>query len=174
REQRIKDFIAKNAAIAEARGNRQKDVDFHNLVSQGKIVVAPNAESIGLDSSEASGVAIYDMGNGQMAIFTEQMNMEDAGSVLAQAAAQHESGHALQDSSREGRADIFNFLLSPEQRKTANAQIKALAKSGNTIAQRAVDDARAAAEQTAEDGTTTYDDIVEELEVVPYLATAVE
>lgn len=146
-----------------ARANRQQDVDVLNLIDQRKLVIAPNPEAIGRGQRTAStSAAEYDPADGKMYLYTDRANTENVAEILA--AAHHESGHAGQFNDREGRPDIFRYMLGNKETENASNRIRKAAEAGNRVAQEAVDLAReAAGEDTSLEGQ----------ELIPYLATAV-
>lgn len=142
------------------RSNRQQDVDVLNLLQQRKLVFAPNAASIGRE--ESNNGAEYDIGTGEMFVYTDKLDTDNLAEVIA--AANHESGHGGQFNDRQGRPDILRYMMGNEEWENVNSRIKSLARDGNKVAGEAVALAKAAAGENAS---------VEELEIVPYLATAV-
>lgn len=131
------------ALRALVKRNSQTVVDVQNLTLQGKLTFAPNAESIGRGKSDDA--AEYDTESGKMYIYTDHLqNPDDVAGVLVRAL--HESGHDNQFSDREGRSSVLREMMSTEETSKAAKVIHEAAKSGNKLAQRAVEKANEAGE----------------------------
>lgn len=167
--------IVKQVSSSLTRANTQQDVDVANLMRQGKLVVAPSAESVGLDPAQ-TGAASYNTDTGEMFIFADKMDPDAPVRVETLAAAIHESTHAGQFNERDARSSTLKFMMSPETYGKANDKVKAAAKAGNAIARQAVEDAMIAAGMDPNTGNIDpkqYDSVLEGLEILPYLGTAV-
>lgn len=151
----------KNVITALSRGNTQEGADITNLVRQGKLVLTDKAESIGRSPTTSAGQ--YSPQDGKMYVYLDNIDTNNPKASILATVAAHESGHAGQFNQREGRSELFKYLLGDKGNAAANAQIRSLAKSGNKLAQAAVN----AAQQAARDNNTL--DNVENLELVPYL-----
>lgn len=166
--------VVKQIFRALNKGNTQKDVDVRNLSKQGKVVFAPNPQSLGFEAND-SAQASYDPATGRMYVWTNNFNEGENLRAETIVAAMHEAGHAAGVVPREGRSAVLKYMLTDTKYDDVNNKIKQAAKDGNTIAEAAVFDAMVAAgmdpETLAKDAN--YDAILEGLEIVPYLATHV-
>lgn len=152
-------FIKKSANIIKnvTKKNRQDTADVQNLLRQGKLVLAPNAESIGREPSK--NVAEYDTGTGKMYLYTDRVDAKDVAGVMARAL--HESTHAGQFNDRAGRPSLFKQMMSATGENKASKAILKAAEGGNVMAKRAVEKAMNA----------SPDMRMQDLELVPYFVT---
>lgn len=135
--------------------NSQKSVDAINLINQGKLILAPSAESIGRESTKD--VAQFSPADGKMYLYTDKLNKGDTiGAIIR---TYHEATHAGQFNDRQGRPNIMRQIMGTGPAAKAQATVLRAANSGNAIAKRAV-----AKAQKAADGDTA----VENLEILPY------
>lgn len=149
-KRKIRDVVGDLAAA-----NTQQTVDAVNLINQGKLILAPSAESIGRPST--SDVAQYEPADGKMYLYTDKLNKGDTlGAVIR---TYHEATHAGQFNDREGRPDVMQQMMGKGPAAKAQATVVRAAENGNVIARRAVDKARAASRGDAE---------LENLEILPY------
>lgn len=138
--------------------NTQPTADVQNLLRQGKLVLAPNAQSIGREASD--NVAEYDPKANKMYLYTDKVSSKDVVGVMARAL--HESTHAGQFNDRQGRPDIFKQMMSPDKENAASQKILAL-NGKNALATNAVRLAKKASPDTA----------IQDLELVPYFVSEV-
>lgn len=124
-----------------------------HLLLQKKLVLAPNAESIGRSDT---GVGAYDRSTGKMYLYTDHLKAGDAAGAVV--AALHESTHLGQFNDRNGRSSVLQHMMSKEKENAASKKIRAAADAGNTIAKAAVEKAKAASPDTK----------VQDLELTPY------
>lgn len=146
------DFTAQVKKLVKGlvKNNSQQAVDLQNLIKQKKLVVAPNADSVGRTDK---GQAAYDVGTGKMYLYTDHINTnKPAGSIIA---ALHESTHAGQFNDREGRSSVLRQMLGTDRYDKAQQIILQAARDGNKLARAARDKSKAA-------GDDRY------LEIVPY------
>lgn len=137
--------------------NRQDTADVQNLIRQGKLVLVPNAESVGLDPTED--VAQYVPEDGRMYLFTDKVNAKDAPAIMARAL--HEGTHAGQFNDRSGRPSVLRQMMSKDKYNKANEAIRKAAEGGNKMAQTAVKAAEKA----------SPNENIQTLELVPYFVT---
>lgn len=167
------------------KGNTQADLDVGQLVRDDKMIIAPNPTFLGRQATDGDSAAIYDIATGKMYLYTDHMDPDAPVRAETLAAAMHESSHGLQDTEREGRNNILEYMATPDKYQAVNAKIKASAKSGNKIAQAVVVAAMRAgksalikpnmsqAQIDAVMNSPQFDAVVRGLEMVPYLATEV-
>jgi hypothetical protein len=117
----LADFQPKAKALVKALAGRTKQDsrDLQTVIHQGKLVVAPNAKSIGREGEGRQ--AEYDMGTGKMYLYTDHINPNDSISNIA--AALHEANHSL---------------LTPEQIEASAGKLRVAARNGNTHAKEAL------------------------------------
>lgn len=135
----------------------QSPVDVRNLVRQGRLAIVKNPTEVGRE--ERGNAAEYDTETGQMYLYTDRVDPDNAVEIMA--AALHESTHVGQGRSREGRSSPLRTLMGDEGYDRVNSLIKNAADRGNSVALRAVEAARNA----------SPDATIEQLEVAPYFAT---
>lgn len=138
-----------------AKDNSQKSVDAINLINQGKLILAPSAESIGREST--NDVAQFSPADGKMYLYTDKLNKGDTVGAIIRT--YHEATHAGQFNDRQGRPDVMRQIMGTGPAAKAQATILRAANNGNAIAKRAVDKAKKAAGNDSE---------VENLEILPY------
>ena len=126
------------------------------LVDQGKLVLAPNPESVGVEASDA-GAAMYVPKDGKMYLWTDRAKKGDATGNIIKAV--HEATHAGQFNDRKGRGTVMQQIMGRDKAQSAEDTIRKAAKGGNVLAKRAV----AAAKKAAPEGTE-----INSLEVLPY------
>jgi hypothetical protein len=117
----LESFKPKAKALVKslAARTKQDSRDLQTVIHQGKLVVAPNAKSIGRQGEGRQ--AEYDMDTGKMYLYTDHINADD--SVASIAAALHEANHAL---------------LTPEQIEASAGKLRVAANKGNTHAKEAL------------------------------------
>lgn len=126
------------------------------LIDQGKLVLAPNPESVGVEAS-GNGAAMYVPKDGKMYLWTDRAKKGDAtGNIIK---AYHEATHAGQFNPSKGRSTVMQQIMGRDKATSAEDTIRKAAKGGNVLAKRAV----AAAQKAAPVGTE-----VNSLEVLPY------
>lgn len=157
------DFVKKAAETIRnlTRKNTKPSVDVQNLIRQGKVVLVPNAQSVGLESNSA---AEYVPSDNKMYIYTDKLDPKDTAGALIRAF--HESGHAGQFNARDGRAGAIKSLLDAPT--DAAAKIREQATRGNSLAQEAVRKAAADTDARRDRGEANPARN-EDLEVVAYL-----
>lgn len=147
-----------NNIITELVSKGDKDAaDTLTLISQGKLVLTPTPESVGLTASE-NGKAQFVPEDGKMYIFTDRIKKGDAAGNIIRAI--HEATHAGQFNDRQGRSSVMQQIMGRDKSKSAENLVRKAASNGNVLAKRAV----AAAKKAAPEGTE-----VNSLEVLPYL-----
>lgn len=138
------DFGSKVKTISRrlAGDTSQRAAGVEKLINQGKIVIVPNAEAAGRESTGRKGE--YDVGQGTTYIYTD--NLTDGTHAELMEAAAHESGHLGQFNERDQRPEMMKSLLGRGVTKASDILRKSAA-SGNTFAQEAL--SRAAADTEA-------------------------
>ena len=146
----VDDFKTKVQGIVQSLVNRntRESADTQNLIRTGKLVVAPNAQSIGRADT---GAAAYDTATGKMYMYTDNLNAND--DVGAMVAAFHESTHAGQFNDRDDAAQ-----------SRVRAQARKQIREGKQGPERAALEAAEAAARANPD----FNGDVEALEVMPY------
>lgn len=149
-------FLKKSAAIIKAVGskNKRNTADVQNLLRQGKMILAPNPQS--LNRQDDGNAAEYDTETGKMYLYTDRVKANDVVGVLERTL--HESTHAGQFNDRQGRPSIYKQMMSKSGENKASKTIREAATKGNKIAQKAVELAQKASPDTP----------IQELELVPY------
>lgn len=133
-----------------------------SMITQGKLRVVPNANSIG---RQTNNVAEYAPSEGTMYLFADRLeDPSDIVSIIARAF--HEATHAGQYNDREGRSDLFRHFLGDRRTSEAAARIRRAADNGNRLAQNAV-------VQATVDSSARGSDVHEDSEVVAYFASEV-
>ena len=153
--------------------NSNATADVQNLIRQGKVVFAPNPESIGRDPKSNSGAATYDIEEGKMYVYLDRTDPDDVVGMIANSL--HEATHAGQFNDRAGRPSILKQMMGKDKYNDAAKKIYDAAKAGNKLAQRAV----AAAVASGKKAQQVFDpnneaDVaayVEGLELVPYFVS---
>lgn len=153
------DFQKKSVEVVKGlvKKNKQETADVQNLLRQGKLVLAPNPESLGRSSS--GNAAEYDPEENRMFLYTDRIDPKDTTATVM--GALHESTHAGQFNDREGRPSILKQMMSPDRENKASATIRTAADKGNKIARAAVDAAIAVSPDTS----------IQDLELVPYFVS---
>lgn len=154
--ERVSDLLKKMSP-----SNRENN-SIYNLLLQGKLIITDRPSSIG--RADSQNIGEYDTADGKLFVYLD--NIEDGADVrteILKSIISHEGTHAGQFSQREGRADVFKYLMGDKGNAEANERIRSLAESGNVAAQEAVRKAKEAAEHNKE-----FDGDVESLELVPY------
>jgi len=144
--------------------NSQTSVDIQNVLHQKKLILASNPEEVGRTSENA---AEYDPETGKMYVYLDRVNAGGTKKAIVKAmheAAVHESTHAGQLNTREGRGSLMHTVLGATKYNAAHKAILAAAKSGNKLAQKAVALAQADTKSHGNDNSN------EHLEVVGYFA----
>ena len=162
------DFGLKAKALVRGLVNKttQQSSDIQSLIHQRKLVVAPNATSIGRAGTVGgtANAAEYDPKTGKMYLYTDHIkNPANVASILP--AALHESVHAGTRSDNKQRTGMYTTLLGKDGVSAAEGKIRVAAKNGNKIAQAAV--RRAQADTAARQGDNQH----EGEEVVAYFAS---
>lgn len=150
--------VVKGIMRSLTKRNTQNTTDVQNLAIQGKLIFAPNAESIGRE--DTGGVGQFDPETGKMYLYTDRIDPDNPIPGIIQAIAGHESTHAGQRNKREGRSSILSQMMGEEvDNKVKNAIRSAYGK--NALATRAVDKAKEESPDTE----------IENLELVPYFVS---
>ena len=142
-------------------GNTQENVDIHNLIKQGKIVLTDRPESVGREATTSPGQ--YSPADGKTYIYLDNFDAAKPREAMLQAVAAHESGHTGQFNPRDGRSNLFQNLLGSKGTADANKTIRNAAANGNKLAGAALKAAQNAAKKN-----NSFTN-VEDLELVPYL-----
>lgn len=134
------DFGSKVKTISRrlAGDTSQRAAGVEKLINQGKIVIVPNAEAAGRESTGRKGE--YDVGQGTTYIYTD--NLTDGTHAELMEAAAHESGHLGQFNERDQRPEMMKALLGRGVTKASDILRKSAA-SGNTFASEALSRAQA-------------------------------
>lgn len=110
-------------------------VAVQNLIRQGKVLVVPNPQFANMPAS--NNVAEFSPETGEMFIYTDRMDdTPNAAKEIVKAV--HESGHFLQQGSREGRSATLSSIFGSD----GHTLIRNAADSGDARARRAVDRAQ--------------------------------
>ena len=156
------------------RHNSNATADVQNLIRQGKIVFAPNPESIGRDPKTNSGAATYDIETGKMYVYLDKTDPDDVMGMIANTL--HEATHAGQFNDRQGRPSILKHMMGNKKYNEVEKLIRD-SYGKNTLATAAVDaakadtEARKKAREAAGEPDTGEDDQFEHLEVVSYFVS---
>jgi hypothetical protein len=150
-----RDFDTASRAIVEGlvKANTQPSVDVLNLLNEGRIALLKNPTEAGMQDRNQAGT--YDPNTGQMYVFTDRVDPNKPVEAMLEAAL-HESAHAGQGTTRQGRDSAMRLLLGEDGYKAINDRILRAAENGNAAAIAARDKAAATGAQ--------------ELEVVSYFA----
>ena len=161
----IPSFTEKLKNLARRLSDRRSPeaVGTQNLVRTGKLIIAPTAKSVGRNTDAA---ADYDTATGKMYMYLDKLN--DGDDVGAMIRALHESTHAGQHNTREGRDSVLESIMGKERYDAAQARVRATARKqireGKQGPERkALEQAQAAAETNP-----NFNGDVEALEVMPY------
>lgn len=125
----------------------QRAASVEKLINQGKIVIVPNAEAAGRETTSRKGE--YDTGEGTTYIYTD--NLTDGTHAELMEAAAHESGHLGQFNERDQRPEIMRALLGRGVTKASDILRKSAA-NGNTFARDALSRAQADTEARRSSG----------------------
>ncbi len=142
-------------------GTDKQAADMLTNIDQGKLIIVPNAASVGLESS-SNGAAQFHPARGKMYLFTDNIrNLKNPKGEVIKAV--HEATHAGQFNEREGRSTIMQTIMGGKSKSNKAEQIiRDAAKKGNKLAQRAVNAANKVAEARGE--------AIGNIEVMPYFA----
>lgn len=138
-------------------------VGTQNLVRSGKLIVAPNAASIGRDDK---GAAAYNTATGKMYLYTD--NLTDGDDVGAMVAALHEATHAGQFNDRDGRDNVLRSIMGKERYDAAQARVRAIARKQIREGKQGPERAAVEAAEAAALANPDFNGDVEALEVMPY------
>lgn len=138
-------------------------VGTQNLIRTGKLVVAPNAASIGRSDNAP---AVYDTATGKMYMYTDSLT--DGDDVGAMVAALHESTHAGQFNDRDGRDNILRSIMGKERYDAAQARVRAIARKQIREGKQGPERAAVEAAEAAALANPDFNGDVEALEVMPY------
>lgn len=135
-----------------------------SLVRQGKLVIAPSAESIG---RAAGNQGEYDVKNGRVYLYLDQLGDNPPTSAIITSI--HEAVHGGQFNKRDGREKVMATLLGDEGVGNTANRIRRAAERGNKVAQAAVRQAQRSAQQAADPDRQ----FVEDVETAGYFASEV-
>lgn len=157
-------FVRKASQILHnvARKNTNETAAFQNLLRQGKLVIVPNAASIGRTNTSA--LATFSPVEGKMYIYADNVNPNDSVSTLVRAV--HEGSHGLQYNSREGRSRTLDSIFG-DVAGTAG-RVRTQARQGNKLAAEAVRRAEQDTENRRQNGEQNPDRY-ENYEILAYL-----
>ena len=160
----VRPFVptVKAAIKGLAQKNTKETADIQNLLRQGKLVFVPNPKSIGRNS--VAGQALYSPRDNKMYIYTDRLDPNDVTGTMIRAF--HEATHAGDFNAREGRGAVMSSLLNDV--KGSADKVRAEARRGNKLAQRAVAAAENDTRMRNSDGREAARDI-EDKEVLAYL-----
>lgn len=161
----VEDFKTKVQGIVQSLVNRntRESADTQNLIRTGKMVVAPNAQSIGRADT---GAAAYDTATGKMYMYTDNLNAND--DVGAMVAAFHEATHAGQFNDRDGRDNIVRSVMGQERYDAAQSRVRAQARKQIREGKQGPERAALEAAEAAARSNPDFNGDVEALEVMPY------
>jgi hypothetical protein len=151
--------LARKLVEGLASRTRRDSIAVQHLLNQGKLIVAPSAESIGRSDK---GVASYDPNTGKMYLYGDKLDLSDPTAAIMVAV--HESVHGGQFNPREARSTLYDTLLGEGGVSRAAGKLRVSARNGNAIAREAL--AQAEADTAARGGDSTY----ENHELVAYFA----
>lgn len=134
-------FVQQAKKIGKAlAGNTSKQAAAaEKLLADGRLIVAPNATSVGRE--ELGRVGEYDTGTGKLYVYADSLSDDVIADLME--AASHETGHSEQMSDADGRGRSLESLVGKQNISSAANKIRAAAKKGNKLAQEAVAAAQA-------------------------------
>lgn len=157
----------KSIAKALAGDTSKRAAAVEKLVRDGKVIIVPNATSIG--RSELNRVGEFDPNDGSTYIYTDNLGDNVHASIMEATA--HETAHLGQFNPRDSRPEMVQALLGNKTTSDGAKKLRIAARQGNRFAQQALAAAEADTAQRREAGEANpsrYEDV----ELVAYAVGA--